>query len=395
MRLPLILAALGLLVFAAPARGQSFVAGARSLGVGGSFQGLADDTTAIFWNPAGTATVGSQVHGTVGSYARIDDDGERDSEPVPGPAFIGAVIPLSDLPGGVSSKSTFFQNSAIIGGYFSPFVNERRYTLPAPGGGVQRLRVEQFFNRLSLGYAKRLQIGDPNESPFATAVAVGFTVDLSITSIDGDFIGANGQFDRLNSREVSLGFSVGALFTLLDTKVSVGGDEPGSLPFELSLGATYHHPGDFSLSNEGFAAFNRSSSFSRLYDWPLIAGFGIAIKTLADKTLRLVADYQYVGWDEANHNLSDTHNVSGGAEYLQDFENSPQYRVAYRVGLRVLQEPSRDDRFARGIGDTTTNLTAGLGLVYLPRLGTLYYADGAVEFGPRGFNYALSLTLGF
>jgi hypothetical protein len=41
----------------APAGAQSFeTAGARALGMGGAFVGVADDTTAIWWNPAGLAT---------------------------------------------------------------------------------------------------------------------------------------------------------------------------------------------------------------------------------------------------------------------------------------------------------------------------------------------------
>ncbi len=47
------------LLVAAPASAQTFeTAGARALGMGGAFVGVADDVTAIWWNPAGLATGG-------------------------------------------------------------------------------------------------------------------------------------------------------------------------------------------------------------------------------------------------------------------------------------------------------------------------------------------------
>lgn len=48
-----------LCALAAPADAQSFeTAGARALGMGGAFVGVADDVTAVWWNPAGLATGG-------------------------------------------------------------------------------------------------------------------------------------------------------------------------------------------------------------------------------------------------------------------------------------------------------------------------------------------------
>lgn len=55
--LPFVLAILSL--FPGAAAAQSFeTAGARALGMGGAFVGVADDVTAVWWNPAGLATGG-------------------------------------------------------------------------------------------------------------------------------------------------------------------------------------------------------------------------------------------------------------------------------------------------------------------------------------------------
>ena len=221
---------LTLLILALPtaSAAQEFSAGARSLGIGGSFQALADDATAVFFNPAGGATLGKQFHGSIGTYSRFDDDGDRDNEPTPGPAFVGATYELSS-------------QSAIIGGYYSPFVNERRYDLrlgiPA-NLSFRETRVEQFFNRLSLGYARsfsRVDIGADAERGALTTLALGATIDLSVTDVAGDLFDSDGQRDRLRARKVAPGFSLGILATLYDSE-----------KFELRLGGARRSRGPLS-----------------------------------------------------------------------------------------------------------------------------------------------------
>lgn len=351
------------------AEAQSFAAGARSLGVGGAYQALADDATAIFWNPAGTATLGKQLHGTIGSYSRIDEDGNKDAEPVPGPAFAGGVY---DIDG----------QSAIMGAYFSPFVNDRRFELTTnlpPGQRFQDIMVEQFLNRLSLGYAR--QFRRTEDGGYFTAIAFGGTLDLSITSIEGFYFDSTGRRDTLNKREVAAGFSFGVLAVLVDNP-----------KFELKIGATYHHSGDFRLRNEGFKPFGESSQGSRLYDWPLIAGGGVAVRCLESKTLVFVADYQFIRWSKANRNLRDAHNVSVGTEYAYFYRED--FQIIFRLGARRLEEATHKDPFSQGIEDHATNGTAGVGLVYEPRTDAFYALDFAAEFGDT-FNFSLSLTLGF
>jgi hypothetical protein len=352
------------------AHAQSFNAGARSLGVGGGFQALADDATAVFWNPAGGARLGTQIHGTVGSYPRIDDEGDKDNEPVPGPAFVGATYPLSE-------------NGAILGGYLSPFVNDRRYemTTGLPVGlNFREMRVSQFFNRFSVGYAQALKFSEDGMGYFPL-IAFGGTLDLSITSLDGDSFDSSGTRSRIQAREVAPGFTVGMLITAVNRS-----------KFELRLGVTYHHAGDFRLRNEGFDFVGENSTESRLYDWPMITGGGLAIRCLESKALVFVADYQFVRWEKANRNLNNTHNVSAGAEY--GFFLSKKTQLILRGGGRRLEEASKDDPLSRGIDDHILNGTFGFGFVYQPITEIFYAVDAAVEFGGT-FNYALSLTLGF
>ena len=60
--------------------------GARAIGMGGAFSALADDASALFWNPAGLARVGHQE--VAGSYANLYDTGIHDN-------LVSFVLPLS------------------------------------------------------------------------------------------------------------------------------------------------------------------------------------------------------------------------------------------------------------------------------------------------------------
>jgi len=76
---------LAALVFAAPASAQQIfeTVGIRALGMGGAFVAVADDATAVYWNPAGLATGG--VAGGILEWTQLRT-GDQTTTPVAGPA---------------------------------------------------------------------------------------------------------------------------------------------------------------------------------------------------------------------------------------------------------------------------------------------------------------------
>lgn len=81
---PLLLATGSARCPAAPS--QQVPVGARAIAMGGAFSSIADDATALFWNPAGIARIGHQE--IAGAHANLFDSGIRDD-------FAAFVLPLS------------------------------------------------------------------------------------------------------------------------------------------------------------------------------------------------------------------------------------------------------------------------------------------------------------
>ena len=87
------------LLWPAAAFGQQVIetAGSRALGMGGAFVGVADDPTAVYWNPAGLAS-GPAAGITIG-WADFRT-GDRTGAPAPGPGQrTSKFVSLGTLPG--------------------------------------------------------------------------------------------------------------------------------------------------------------------------------------------------------------------------------------------------------------------------------------------------------
>src|SRR5262245_49772819 len=74
-----------LLLVATPAHAQQIfeTVGIRALGMGGAFVGVADDSTAVYWNPAGLSA-GSVGGGNL-EWTQLRT-GDQTTTPVPGPS---------------------------------------------------------------------------------------------------------------------------------------------------------------------------------------------------------------------------------------------------------------------------------------------------------------------
>lgn len=169
-----------LVLSAVPATAQTFeTAGARALGMGGAFVGVADDITAIWWNPAGLATGG--FFGLSVEHHRFEQD--RPGFGAPSPAarssfFLGA----GSLPLGLSYVRT--RESYIIPG---PADEPLARDLVTHQAGVTVLQslTDHIVVSGTLKYVRGVAAAGPGDDPEGRA-SNAFDADVALMAVAGD-----------------------------------------------------------------------------------------------------------------------------------------------------------------------------------------------------------------
>lgn len=205
-------------------------AGARALGMGGSYTALADDSTAIYWNPSGLAAVEkreiSVTHAELAQGTRHD--------------FIAFAQPVSF--GTVGSAVTYLSQAALDG----------RDMLGRPTGSFQASDAA-----VSLGFGRKTELADLGanvkylRSHIGSAEAQGFAVDAGARKTLGAFtVGV-----ALRNLGPGLKFDV----------------ERNDLPLRLAAGAVYKASGGHTLAAEvvnGPRGAGTEASFGTEYQAP-------------------------------------------------------------------------------------------------------------------------------
>jgi long-chain fatty acid transport protein len=281
MRLLRVASALGLvLVAAGEGRGAGIsrptVVGTRALSLGGAFAAIADDPTAVWHNPAGTAFFGENV-----AYLGLDlailgrnFDPSPDS-PIGMARGTGTVrettsptpipnIGFSTRFGFGKTKPTRFALSLLAydayGGsvsYDPPTVNERG------------LLSSQFL-LFELAPALAYQITD--------VLSIGASLRIGINSFSTNTV-ENAFAARLSLTGVGIGASLGIMI------------RPHRM---VSIGAVYRTPLSATLTGGGdvtVGGMNENRSATMSFTWPQSAGLGIAVRPHARLLLSVQGDW--------------------------------------------------------------------------------------------------------
>lgn len=145
--------------------------GPRAIGMGGAFTGVADDASALFWNPAGIARVGHQE--IAGSTANLFNTGTRDN-------VVSFVVPMSpSLATAIDWYHSGFDDDAL--GF-----SENRVTLGAAG------KIRPW---LWAGGGAKLLTQSTSEDGLSVSSSRGFGFDLGVIAapIGGLRVGLVGQ----------------------------------------------------------------------------------------------------------------------------------------------------------------------------------------------------------
>ncbi|MCU0607988.1 MAG: hypothetical protein MUF78_11375, partial [Candidatus Edwardsbacteria bacterium] len=261
--------------------------GARARGMGGAFIGVADDATAVGWNPAGLAQLEKMEASVVGLFNMTKYSGEmtfgtetdsyEESASHIAPAFASFVIPLKTGSKNLS-LAVAYQRMVDMGNkakgseqdydYFP--TGDYDWSYEAKGGmdAITPAIAVQLTDKFLIGAAGNIYINGVTETNKNT-----YTADNSIT----DNFTEETKFSGFN-------LNAGALISL--PKFSIGAMM--RFPFNLKIDMT--NTNDFT----NLPVYGTGSTSSEMsgaeFSMPMIIGFGAAVKP-TDK-LTLAADYE-------------------------------------------------------------------------------------------------------
>jgi len=299
--------------------------GSKAISMGGAFIGLADDYSAVFWNPAGL----SQLKGSNFS--------------VFGTLLMPESTYKSNLYGiDATSESKVYPSGAM--GYFKSISDKLTIGLGAyvPAGlGVKwngddfsvltqgtSLEWESFLAVVSISPAVSYKISDK--------FSIGATININYAMLDVKNPGIGQYHEDLNG--LCVGATIGALFKPCD---------------KLSIGLTFRTPskitldGNVEMKGAELYGVSGTTEGERELTWPMWVGAGIAFK--ATDRLTITADAQYTDWkkvDVIEMNYTDAqwqamkaHPLLGAA-FNRDFEFYWNSKVQLRFGAEYLVSDS-------------------------------------------------------
>jgi len=290
---------LGSLVFANGLNLNSL--GTKALTMGGAFVGLADDFSAIYWNPAGIAQFKKQYFGFYGTDIIPSTKYKMD-------AIIPGVGPMTI----VNAKSPTKHYLAGMAAYFRPITENlvAGIGVYAPSGLGAEWEGEDFtLISMNKAYEWKSKIGMVTIAPVLAykvneQFSIGAALNINYAMFDvkthagSEDLGVDiGQYDE-SLDGWGYGATLGILFKPMD-KLSVGAT--------LRTASTISFKGDITISQINILAqipqsplfgadIPTTTTVEREVTWPLWIAGGVAFKPVDELTV--TADVQWTKWSE-------------------------------------------------------------------------------------------------
>ncbi len=269
--------------------------GARAVAMGGAFVGLADDFTAVFWNPAGLTQLKRKTFGATGDL--IVPTGTYTLEY----ATLGYPIPGNAVDATTVSKAY----PSGLGGYFHPVTDKMILGLGiyTPSGlgakwegkdfvaitGGKAYEWLSFIGVITIAPTVAYQVSD------MVSVGASLNINYGFFSISRH-AGFAGTIDLGQYEEDSTGLGFGATLGVLV--------KPSE---QFSLGVSFRTPSKVSMSGDTqidnlavtqplTGVSSNTSDFDRDVTQPMWLAGGVAFKPI--ENLTLTADLQYTNWDK-------------------------------------------------------------------------------------------------
>lgn len=267
--------------------------GARALAMGGAYVGLADDFSAIFWNPAGIASIKRRTLGFYGADVIPRGSYKLDIFDV-----AQNKIPMVD------ARTASKHYLAGLAAYYVPIAKNITAGIGVytPSGLGTAWKGED-FSKLTMGsaYEWSSKVGLVTISPALgwqvnDRIAVGAALNInygkfSLKTHTGAMLGTVDGPDLGQYEESLSGWGVGATLGILVRPLK-----------HFSLGATVRtaskvsFKGEAQIPNLGYVGLQDASDIKRDLTWPLWLAGGIAY--FPNDVLILTADVQYTQWSK-------------------------------------------------------------------------------------------------
>jgi long-chain fatty acid transport protein len=344
--------------------------GTKALGMGGAFVGLANDATALYWNPAGLATQGSSIY-----------------------VFSTDVIPLGtykyDMAGIDAKQKT--------NNYISPnaFINYRMndwafsFGIYVPAGLGAEWEGKDVINLTAVdfnGDGVPDKVFGPYEWMSKIAV-INFSPAVAYNVNDQLAVGVAlnvyyGMFDLKRPHDTPLDVTGDRIPDILpqytETSDGIGLGATIGLKYKvnemLSLGATYRTSTKVKMSGTGELEglpMEMKSDFDRDVTWPMWFAGGIAVQPTECMTLTF--DAQYSNWKALDKLTAKYSDWNSESTFTLDWDNAVQIRagleyaaskeLAFRLGYYYDPAPAPDET-VNFLFPSSTNHTATGGLSY-------------------------------
>lgn len=343
--------------------------GPRALGMGGAFIGLANDATAMYWNPAGLAGQKTSVS-----------------------AYFTGIMPLQTYeyaPAGIDAEGV--KNIHSTGGLFGIYAKDNitfGLGVYVPAGLGAEFEGEDLVNLGGGVFDWESKIGVVAITPsFAYQVNDKFSIGVAANIYYGmfdlsrpDAADANGdgipetpvQYTE-ESTGMGFGVTLGLLYDI-NKQLTVGVTVKTSTAVSMEGDAVISHPALGNLVETGF---------EREVTWPFWLGGGIAYKPT--RCLTLVLDAQYSKWSLLDELIAEYEKMPDG-EFILDWEDAVQIRLggeymvspqtAIRLGYYYDPAPAPDETLNILFPSSTNHvITAGFGHSF-----GKYSLDAAFEY---------------
>ncbi|MDF7820351.1 hypothetical protein P1X15_22205 [Runella sp. MFBS21] len=259
-------------------------AGSRATAMGGAFIGVADDVTAVYWNPAGTATIDytyEMLEDGQGMHALVSGRNQSlqvTSETTPvtytprfSPSFVGVMIPYK--------KATLTGKPVSLGRFDPSIVFSAAYHNVMDGNNYQ---TQQTLPSSSTSIKSNLNISTASLSAayqFSPYMSVGLTANYWFGLGGKLSYTATQQSDNLTRtgtgqyRISGVNFIGGLMFDFYDNNLPLRLGFRVSTPFALRNKYTLD-----GTVQRGSLDLQESSLYNQKYKMPFTAGVGVAYR---------------------------------------------------------------------------------------------------------------------